>query len=155
MTIRVVRVLEYSFPDLEAAEAHFANSFVPTNGVRVVAGNKVKPMTIRSATTWPEQVEKDEIVSQETTRKIEELKRLTEQARQERVGVFVDDLSPQDMKKSKEFFARHKAGDVEIVIGPPRAGKNRPATRMGGGGDQYALEGILNPPSEDEPEEES
>jgi hypothetical protein len=51
MTVRVIRVLEYSFPDQETAEKALAAGFVPANGVKFV-GHTV----IRSATTWPEQM---------------------------------------------------------------------------------------------------
>lgn len=55
MTVRVIRVLEYSFPDHKAAERTLASGFVPANGVKVIGG-QAGSTVIRSATTWPEEM---------------------------------------------------------------------------------------------------
>lgn len=51
MTVKVIRVLEYTFPDQATAEQQLSHLFVPANGVKFV-GQTV----IRSATTWPEEM---------------------------------------------------------------------------------------------------
>jgi hypothetical protein len=51
MTVRVIRVLEYSFPDQATAEKVLAAGAVPANGVRYFG-----EVVVRSATTWPEEV---------------------------------------------------------------------------------------------------
>lgn len=56
MTVRVIRVLEYSFPDQATAERSLANGFVPANGVKFIDGSAGSTV-IRSATTWPEEVD--------------------------------------------------------------------------------------------------
>jgi hypothetical protein len=45
MTIRVLRLLEYEYPDIETADADMGHWYMPANGSRVLA----KLVTIRSA----------------------------------------------------------------------------------------------------------
>ncbi len=49
MTVRVIRVLEYEYPDHETAERDMANWKVPPTGSWSVRAGR----TIRSATTFP------------------------------------------------------------------------------------------------------
>lgn len=59
MTVRVIRVLEYSFPDQATAERSLANGFVPANGVKFIDGSAGSTV-IRSATTWPEEIDDED-----------------------------------------------------------------------------------------------
>lgn len=56
--VRVIRVLEYDYPDQDTAEADMANWGMPPNGVRYGFGGgrfrATRGTVIRSATTFPE-----------------------------------------------------------------------------------------------------
>lgn len=52
--VRVIRVLEYDYPDQETAEADMENWGVPPNGVfRIPKGRTHADLVIRSAITFP------------------------------------------------------------------------------------------------------
>jgi hypothetical protein len=63
--VRVIRVLEYDYPDQATAEVDMANWGVPPNGVRHGWGPpsfriRVPGTVIRSATTFPETMPHEE-----------------------------------------------------------------------------------------------
>jgi len=53
MPVRVIRVLEYEYPDYETAERDMRGWVVPANGVWGPSSRRGSGPTIRSATTFP------------------------------------------------------------------------------------------------------
>lgn len=85
MTIRIIRVLEYSFPDQATAERSLANGFVPANGVKFIDG-AAGSTVIRSATTWPEEVDDDAAEYEALKSEVERQKVGTEQPAEREVS---------------------------------------------------------------------
>ena len=60
MTVRVLRLLEYVYPNHEGAEADMARWSMPANGTKALSSRDVGEYTISSTTMLPRTVGPDE-----------------------------------------------------------------------------------------------